>query len=72
VTAAIDQVAAKTTSSATTLPTVTREAAELEKQGKVTQVQSDAKTDTKPPVIAFDAKTNRLVTQEFNKKNRRP
>jgi hypothetical protein len=56
----------------TSLPTVSREAAELERQTKVEQVKSEAKTDAKPSVIAYDAKTNRLVTQEFSKKNRRP
>jgi hypothetical protein len=55
----------------TSLPTVSREAAELEKQTKVDTVKSEAKTDAKPSVIAYDAKTNRLVTQDF-KKNRRP
>jgi hypothetical protein len=51
---------------------VTRQAAEQEKQVKVEQAKPEAKTDAKPSVIAYDAKTNRLVTQDFNKKNRRP
>jgi hypothetical protein len=55
----------------TTLPTVTREAAELEKQMKVDQVKQEAKTDAKPSVIAYDAKTSRFVTQD-SKKSRRP
>jgi hypothetical protein len=55
----------------TSLPTVSRETAELEKQKKVDTSKSEAKTDAKPSVIAYDAKANRLVTSDF-KKNRRP
>ncbi len=56
---------AVTAPQATPMPTVTQESVQ---KAKVEQVPH---AEGKPSVIAYDAKTNRLVTQDF-KKNRRP